>query len=173
MSELSPTHDTSPEALPFLLWARIWSQLVPDEERAQAWNILDLPSSFEVEQEAYWSAFHIGVSGPPVPLLFHAALGLDGANVREDMMRISNYLGLQMSGSRLPPDHLAAATEVFAMVIDRGEPMLTEELGQRYFLPWCAFAERELSETAPSLRPLAQQFGKDIAYAMQMQSVSV
>lgn len=165
--------NTRPEALPFLLWARIWSQLVPDEERAEAWGILDLPSSFGAQQEAYWSAFHIGVSGPPVPLLFHAALGLDGANVREDLMRVSNYLGLQMSGSRLPPDHLAAATEVFAMVIDRREPMLTEELGRRYFLPWCAYAERKLAETAPSLRPLAQQFGKDITYAMQMQSAGV
>lgn len=173
MSDVSPKYDPRPEALPFLLWARIWSQLVSDEERAEAWNVLDLPSSFEAEQEVYWTSFHIGVPGPPVPLLFHAALGLDGANVREDLMRVSNYLGLQMSGSRLPPDHLAAATEVFAMVIDRAEPMLTQELGRRYFLPWCSCAERKLAETAPSLRPLAQQFGKDIACAMQMQSAGV
>lgn len=162
-----------PEALPLLLWARIWSQLVPDEERAEAWEILDLPSSFTAQQEAYWNAFHIGVPAPPVSLLFHGALGLDGANVREDLMRVSNYLGLQMTGNRLPPDHLASACEVFAMAIDRGEPVLAEELARRYFLPWCAFASNKLAQDFPSLRPLSLQFGKDVAFALQGEVVGV
>lgn len=169
MSSMSPGR----EALPFLLWARIWSQLVPDEERAEAWEILGLPSSFGAQQGAYWNAFHVGIPAAPVSLLFHAALGLDGANVREDMMRVSNYLGLKMTGGRLPPDHLAAACEVFAMVIDRGEPVLAQELARRYFLPWCVYAAQALEEAAPSLRPLAVQFGKDVTHTLQFESTGV
>lgn len=156
------------EALPFIFWARIWSQLVPDEERAEAWELLDLPSSFETEESVYWTSFHVGLPAAPVSMLLHAALDMDGANVREDMMRMAHYLGLQMGGHRLPPDHLAAACEVFAQVLDRGEPVLAQEVSGRYFLPWCKAADEILKDAAPSLRPIVQRFADDVALALSM-----
>jgi TorA maturation chaperone TorD len=153
-------------ALPFLLWSRIWSQLGPDETRAEAWEILGLTSSFEALGNDYWNAFHAGLPAPPASLLFHAALGLDGANVREDWMRAANYLGLEMTGNRLPPDHLAAASEVFAIVLERREPVLARELCERYFLPWCSFATQKLSEVAPALASLPVQFRDDLNLAL-------
>ena len=156
------------EALPFVLWARIWSQLVSDEERAEAWQLLDLPSSFSAQEDAYWTAFHVGLPAAPVSLLFHAALDLDGTNVREDLMRVSGYLGLMGGGHRLPPDHLAAACEVLAMAFDRGEYVLVEELSRRYFHPWCRAAGEKLEEAAPTLKPLVQRFSQDLALALSM-----
>lgn len=153
-------------ALPFLLWSRIWSQLGPDAERAEAWEMLGLTDSFEALESDYWNAFHAGLPAPPAPLLFHAALDLDGANVREDWMRAANYLGLEMTGNRLPPDHLAAASEVFAIVLERREPVLAKELCERYFLPWCSFAEPKLAEVAPALASLPVQFRDDLKLAL-------
>jgi transposase InsO family protein len=154
--------DVQTDVLPFLLWSRIWSQLVEDEERAEAWNILGLPSSFRAEEIAYWNAFHAGLPAPPVPLLFHAALGLDGANAREDWMRAANYLGLEMTQHRLPPDHLAAACEVFAIVVERREPVLAFELCDRYLLPWCSYAEEILYVEHSELAQVVRRFNNDL-----------
>lgn len=162
MNNAVPSYSLAQEALPFLLWSRIWSQLVSDEERSEAWEILDLPSTFAAQETAYWNAFHAGLPAAPVALLFHAALNMDGANAREDWMRVSTYLGLKMTDHRLPPDHLAGACEVFAMLIDRSEHLLATELSNRYFQPWCAYAEGKLTNACPSLMALPQHLHIDL-----------
>ncbi len=145
-----------------ILWGKVWSQLVSDEDRTGAWRALQLPASFPQMSEHYWPAFHVGMPGPSVSLLFHAALGLDGANCREDWMRVANYLGMQATENRLPPDHLGSACEIFAIALDQGEPMLVRELSGRYLLPWCAVAESKLAQDFPALKDLPDLFKGDV-----------
>jgi hypothetical protein len=90
----------------FAAWSRIWSPLPADAERAEAWAALGLPDGYERHRTDFWSTFHSGSPTPTVPLLLHAALGLEGSAVREDWMRVITHLGLRWSDARLPPDQL-------------------------------------------------------------------
>ena len=139
--------EQDPQALAMFAWARLWSPLTDTATRAAVWSALGLPGCFEDLAVDYWSAFH-GPS-PAVSLLLHAALGRDGAAVREDWLRVMDHLELEWQDARLPPDQLGVASEVFACIIDAGEPVLQRELRARYLLPWC---ERALARLEPGSR---------------------
>jgi hypothetical protein len=149
-------------ALPLFAWSRIWSPVVPDDMREDAWRALDLPESFAHYSAEFWTTFQVGAPAPKVPLLLHAALAREGAAVREDWMRVASHLELQWDGVHLPPDQLGAACEVYACAIDREELVLIEELRQRYLLPWCAFALEMLDGDASRLRFLPERFEADL-----------
>ena len=82
-------------ALRIVAWSRIWSPVVPDDLREDAWSALDLPERFATIGSSFWSTFQVGAGAPAVPLLLHAALGREAAAVREDWMRASHHLGLR------------------------------------------------------------------------------
>jgi len=155
-------------SMPFFYWAKVWSQLVDDKDKSMAWQALELPNTFESISEEYWSIFHIGMPVPSVSLLLHAFLGLDGANSREDWMRVANHFGLKMAEHRLTPDHLASACEIFAIAVDRNEKMLIRELSQRYLLPYCNKAESKLMTLSPSLAELPKLFREDILQLLEI-----
>lgn len=77
-------------------------------------------------------------------------------------MRAADYLGLEGGERRLPPDHLAPACEVFALAIEREEPVLVTGLRERYLVPWVAEAAARLADLPPMLA-LVQRFAADIA----------
>ncbi|MFQ5515858.1 MAG: hypothetical protein ACE5FG_15730 [Myxococcota bacterium] len=153
MSERSVT-----DALSCIAWSRIWSPVVPDELRQDAWQALDLPDSIERHDTEFWSTFQLGSPAPRVPLLLHAALRREGAVVRDDWMRVAHHLGLCWDGVRLPPDQLGAACEIFACAAEREESVLIEELRCRYLLPWCAFAKARLDDSPSRLQFLPEHF---------------
>jgi hypothetical protein len=103
---------SSEQALAMIAWSRVWSPLVDEAARAQAWEALELPDDYERHKANYWSVFHAGTPQPQVPLLLHAALGQEGSGVREDWLRVINYLELSWDDVHLPPDQLGAACEV-------------------------------------------------------------
>ena len=156
------THES---ALRMLAWSRIWSPLGSDELREEAWAALDLPGAFSELSSEYWSLFHVGSPMPQVSTLLHAALGREGAPVREDWMRVAQHLGLHWSEARLAPDQLGVACEIYACAIEREEPVLIEGLRRRYLLPWCeaAVARLEDAPTAPTgLAGLPARFDSDL-----------
>lgn len=148
--------------LRLLAWGRLWSPLAADDEHREAWQALGLPGEFAAQRVAYWNTFHAGTPQPPVTLLLHALLGREGGSVREDLMRAADYLGLEGGERRLPPDHLAPACEVFALAIEREEPVLVAGLRERYLAPWAAEAAARLADLPPMLA-LVQRFAADIA----------
>jgi hypothetical protein len=150
-------------ALPLLAWSRIWSPLVPDELREQAWSALGLPGTYAERSAEIWSTFQVGSPLPRVPLTLHAALGREGGAVREDWMRVAHFLALEWNDVSLPPDQLGVACEIFAVAVAHEEPVLIDELRRRYLLPWCDFAKTRLDETAPHLAFLPRRFEADIA----------
>jgi len=150
--------NTLEAALPFTAWSRIFSPLPSDVLREDAWQMLELPLTFEEIKAEYWSTFQVGNPSPRVPLLLHAALGLEAAATREEWLRVINHLELEWDEAHLPPDQLGVACEIYACAIDAEEPVLISELPQRYFLPWCAFAKQELSAIGSPLLFLAEQF---------------
>jgi hypothetical protein len=150
------------DALRWIAWSRIWSPVVPNALRQEAWRTLVLPDSFASYDAEYWSTFQIGAPAPRVPLLLHAALGREGAATREDWMRVARHLGLHWDGVHLPPDQLGAACEVYACAIDREESVLIEELRRRYLLPWCEFAKAALSGGSSRLAFLPARFEIDV-----------
>ncbi len=145
-----------------ILWSRIWSPLVDEELRTSAWQALDLPDHYETHKADYWSTFHAGMPEPPVPLVLHSALRQEGSGVREAWLRVINHLGLGWNDVHLPPDQLGAACEVYACVIERSEPVLIDELRDRYLQPWCDVAEQMLTESHSKLLPLVQSFSQDL-----------
>lgn len=149
-----------------LAWARIWSPLVDDHERAAAWQMLDLPGCIEDIETEYWSTFHAGMPAPRVSLLFHAATSRDGTAVREEWMLVLAHLGLKWSENVLPPDHLGSACEILAVAVERQDDVLTRELCSRYFRPWCAFATQMLGGDAPAILAMPSRFGLDVENAM-------
>ena len=155
----STTHDS---ALRMLAWSRIWSPLVSDELREEAWAALDLPGTFSELSAEYWSLFHVGSPMPQISTLLHAALGREGAPVREDWMRVTNHLGLRWNEARLAPDQLGVACEVYACAIEREEPVLIGELRSRYLLPWCEVAVAGLENAPAGLAGLPVRFDSDI-----------
>jgi TorA maturation chaperone TorD len=151
-------------ALPFIAWSRVWSPVVPDELREDAWRALALPDTYGAHKAEYWSTFHVGAPAPKVPLLLHAALDRAAAATREDWMRVAQHLGLKWDDVHLPPDQLGAACEVYACSIEREEPVLIEELRARYLLPWSQIAASRLGESS-SLGFLAERFEADLRSA--------
>lgn len=149
-------------ALVFAAWARVWSPLVDDELRYAAWQGLELPGDFYELAIAFTNTFHVGSPVPPVALLMHASLGLDGSGVREDFVRAMSYLGVDYEDQgRLPPDHLACACELVALALEAGEPVLVAGLRDRYLLPWLQTARASLAETA--LDDVVGAFAEDVA----------
>jgi hypothetical protein len=153
---------SSEQALVMIAWSRVWSPLGDEATRAQAWEALKLPDDYERHKANYWSVFHAGTPQPQVPLLIHAALGQEGPGVREDWLRVIDYLELSWDDVHLPPDQLGAACEIYACAIDRSEPVLIEELRKRYLLPWCEAAQESLAETRSELLPLVEKFRQDL-----------
>jgi TorA maturation chaperone TorD len=155
----SLTHES---ALHMLAWSRIWSPLVSDELREEAWAALDLPGAYSSYRSEYWSLFHVGSPMPHVSTLLHAALGREGSSVREDWMRVAQHLGLRWNDARLAPDQLGVACEVYACVIEREEPVLIAELRRRYLIPWCEAAVAKLEDAPAELASLPVRFDADL-----------
>jgi TorA maturation chaperone TorD len=153
------THES---ALCMLAWSRIWSPLVSDELREEAWAALDLPGAYAELHSEYWSLFHVGSPMPQVSTLLHAALGREGGSVREDWMRVAQHLGLRWNDARLAPDQLGVACEVFACAIEREEPVLIGELRRRYLIPWCEAATPKLDQAPAGLACLPVRFDSDL-----------
>lgn len=149
-------------ALALLAWARIWSPLADEVAREEAWAALGLPDSFSALSVEYWTLCH--GPGASLPLLLHAALGLDGSATREDWLRVMDHLDLAWDGVHLPPDQLGVACEVFACAIDAAEPVLVRELCARYLLPWCDTALARLP-AGSAMGPVLDQFRADVTLA--------
>jgi len=149
-------------ALPVLAWSRIWSPVVPDELRDDAWIALALPGAYAARSAEFWGTFQVGNPLPKVPLALHAALQREGGAVREDWMRVAQLLALEWNEVTLPPDQLGAACEIYAVAVEREEPVLIEELRRRYLLPWCEFAKARLERDAPQLAFLPERFEHDL-----------
>lgn len=153
----------NPQAMVFVAWARVWSPLVDDTLRREAWEQLDLPVPFDTVQGDFLRAFHVAMPQPPATLLLHASLNTDGGAVREDFVRIMDYLDVEYEDAgRLPPDHLACACEIFALVIDADEPALVQGLRERYLGPWSVNARQALAGHA-GLTAIVEQFAEDLA----------
>lgn len=151
--------DVRPETLNFLAWSALWSALTEDDLREAAWEALELPACFADVRISYWSTFHAGIPQPPIPALMHALLELDGAAAREDWMRAANYLDLTWSHALLAPDHLGPACEIFAMAVEREEPVIIDTLATRYLAPWIDRAQHLLNATTePGLAALLARF---------------
>ena len=146
------------QALPFALWARIWSPVTEEEEREDAWQALGYSGKFADISTEYWSTFHVGSPQPTAPLLLSVMLGKESSSVREDWLRILGYLGLEWDEIHLPPDQLGVACEIYAVALAKGELVLAAELRSRYFLPWCQAAAEAIPEGG--LKNLVQDFHK-------------
>ena len=152
-------------ALRFVAWARVWSPTAPHELRTEAWEALELPDTFARVESDYWATFHVGSPTPPVPLVLHAALGMEGGHAREEWMRILTFMGLRWQDVSLPPDHLAPACEALAMAIDREDPVMTNEIYERYLRPWCEKARDRLGAAENGRMPgLVERFDADLRF---------
>ena len=150
-----------PDALALLAWARVWSPLASAAERDEACQALGLGSADSPVDHAYWSTFHAALPAPRVPLLLHAALGREGAQLREELSRVASFLQLRWRERILPPDHLAAACELLAAALENGDERLAAELRHRYLRPWCAMARERLAADGSPLLPMADAFADD------------
>jgi len=158
--------DERPEAaLPFVAWSRVFSPLAPPAWRSEAWEALALHGRYADCESAFLKAFVVGLPGPDVPVLLHAALGLDGGAVREDWMRVIHHLELRWKDRTLPPDHLAAACDVIVCAILRGETVLIRELRERYLGPWCSVASDRLVGRNEAIACIPERFAADLALA--------
>lgn len=152
----------SDQSLLMIAWSRIWSPVVEEALRSSAWQALELPDTYENHKADYWSLFHVGNPEPKVSLIMHSGLRQEGSSVREDWLRVISHLGLTWDAVNLPPDQLGAACEIYACAIEREEPVLIQELRERYLLPWCRFALQELTEINSPLSALAESFAEDL-----------
>jgi TorA maturation chaperone TorD len=148
-------------ALCFVAWARVFSPVAAKDLRSDAWKALGLPGDFGEVEGDYWAIFHVG-SPPPVPLVFHAALGMEGGHAREEWMRVLQFLGLAWQDAALPPDHLAPGCEALAAAIDKGDRVMVAELCERYLQPWCEQAHARLAEGPQAMRELVGCFEGDL-----------
>jgi TorA maturation chaperone TorD len=149
-------------ALRFVGWARVWSPVAPRQLRIEAWEALGLPSAFAEVESDYWAAFHLGSPAPPVSLLLHTALGMEGGHAREEWMRVLQFLGLRWQDAALAPDHLAPGCEALAAAIDRDDDVMVSEVCRRYLLPWCERARERLGAGPEAMLALAQCFEADL-----------
>ena len=150
------------DALALLAWARVWSPLASAAERDEAWQALGLGPADGAVDGAYWSTFHAALPAPRVPLLLHAALGREGAQLREELSRVASFLQLRWRERILPPDHLAAACELLAAALENGDERLATELRRRYLQPWCAMARERLAADGSPLLLMADAFAQDL-----------
>lgn len=163
--------EAKPATLDLLAWGAVWSSLTADDLREAAWEALELPGKFADVSTAYWSTFHAGVPQPPIPVLIHAMLNVDGASIREDWMRAADYLELTWDHAPLPPDHLGPACEIFAMAVEREEPVIVETLAQRYLVPWTELAQSQLNAAAnPVLATMLDRFHRHLTSAVASQT---
>lgn len=144
----------------FLAWGRLWSPLCAEEEHQAAWQALELPGRFEDIRLDYWNSFHAGIPQPEAPLLLHALLQREGAALREDLLRVADYLELEWSAHRLPPDHLGPVCELFAVAGEREEAVLRQGLCSRYLRPWVEAALARLADGP--LDALLRRFRADL-----------
>lgn len=147
--------------LRMLAWGCLWSPLAENEDHQDAWELLDLPGCFEDVRIEYWNSFHVGMPQPPVPALIHALLQQEGAALREDLMRVAEYLEVEWGDRRLPPDHLGPVCELYGLAIEREELVLIQGLRERYLRPWVQVAQGVLVSKVPLLA-LLQSFSDDI-----------
>jgi hypothetical protein len=164
MTETASIEASSP-ALPLVAWSHVWSPLVSAELRRAAWEALALPVELASCEQEYWETFQVGSPRPLVSLLLHTTLGQPGPGAREDWLRVMNHLGLDWSGAHLPPDHLGPACEIYACAVARDEKLLSEELRQRYLLPWCDAARERLKKAGSELVFLPEHFKEDLEAA--------
>lgn len=150
-----------PAALRMLAWGCLWSPLAETADHQDAWALLGLPGAYEDARIEYWNTFHAGMPQPPVPLLIHALLQLDGAGLREDLMRVASYLDVEWSEHRLPPDHLGPVCELYGLAVEREEPVLIEGLRARFLAPWTAAAITALT-AHPAMANLVRRFADDL-----------
>ena len=144
-----------------LAWSRVFSPLVDDALRREAWEQLGLPMRFEDWQPAFFGAFHVGLPQAPATLQLNVLLGLDGGSVREDMVRILEHLELEWGENRLQPDHLACVLELLGVAMSKGEDVLVEGLCARYLEPWCDRAIPQLGGSA-ELTAIVEQLRLDL-----------
>ena len=154
--------ESQEQALLMVTWSRIWSPVVDDTLRSEAWQTLRLPGDYETHKSNYWTIFHVGAPQPQIPLILHAALSLEGAGVREDWLRVISHLGLSWNDVHLPPDQLGAVCEIYACAIEQQEQMLIVELRDRYLLPWCDVAAQSLAQSESELLPMVESFKRDL-----------
>lgn len=150
------------DPLVYVAWARVLSPLVDEALRKEAWEQLELPGDFAALQPAFWSAFHVGLPQPRAPLLAHVLLGADGGVLREDVVRVLEYLELDWGDFRLPPDHLACLLELLGIAVVYEEPVLIEGLCARYVEPWCARAADVLRDE-PAMAAIVVRLSEDLA----------
>ena len=164
MNAAAPVHSevACAPAVALLAWARVWSPLATPAERDEAWQALGLPAG-DGAGPAYWSTFHAALPAPRVPLLLHAALGREGAQLREELTRVASFLQLRWRKRVLAPDHLAAVCELLAAALENGDERLATELRQRYLHPWCMVARERLA--ADALLAIVDAFAQDLDIA--------
>jgi len=144
-----------------LAWSRVFSPLVDEALRREAWEQLGLPTRFEDWQPSFFGAFHVGLPQPPATLQLHALLGLDGSSVRGDIVRILEHLELDWGEYRLQPDHIACVLELLGIAMSEGEEVLVEGLRTRYLEPWCDRAIPKL-RGSPELTAIVEQLRLDL-----------
>jgi len=158
-----PVPPPAAEVTHFLAWSRLWSPLLDDRWREEAWQQLGLDGDFNANRGDFLRCFHVALPQPPAALLMHAALDLDGGTVREEFVRIMEYLELDYDDAgRLPPDHLACVCELYALALHLDEPVLVEGLRERYLLPWVQRAAPAVA-ALPVMAALVARFGEDLA----------
>jgi hypothetical protein len=163
MATPRPQEEPNNAALLLIAWSRIWSPIVPEEVRAEAWEALELPGTYQQHKIEYWSTFHTGFPAPLAAAFLHVALGTDGANTREDWIRVMSYLELEWNNMHLPPDQLGIACEIYACLIDRQESFLIKELRNKYLIPWCNYAKAQLASQDPAVfSSIVEQFEQDV-----------
>lgn len=133
--------------LDLMLWSRFFSPLVDDADRGALFAALGL-GDFAPLAADYWGMFHAGAPQPPLPLLVHVVLQLDGGDLREDLVRVMEFLELDWAGATLPPDHLAIMLELLAVAQQEDEPVICEGLRVRWLLPWAEAAVAQARGTA-------------------------
>lgn len=149
------------DTLRMLAWARLWSPLSDETTLSATWEALALPGSYAAARIEYWNTFHAGVPQPPVPLQLHALADSDGSTLRESLLRVAEHLEVETSGQRLPPDHLTLACELYALAIEREEPVLVAELMRRCIAPWAEAAQRTVQRGNASITALLEAFLDD------------
>lgn len=147
--------------LRMLAWARLWSPLSDEATLRATWGALGLPGDFDDVRIDYWNAFHAGIPQPPVPVLVHALVQRDAGTVREDLLRVAEYLEVEGGEHRLPPDHLGSVCELFALGLEREDPVLIAGLRERHLRPWIQAAGGALAGR-PALSALLACFADDV-----------
>jgi hypothetical protein len=146
------------DALVAIAWSRVWSPVVPPPLFVAAWRALDLPEDHAMRDTLFFSTFHAGFPSPQVPLLLHVALNRPGDSARMDFLRAMSHLGIKAGNHMLPPDHLAVACEVAASALAADEPVIVDQIRERYLRPWCDVTVSRLAAEDPGLLGIVLDF---------------